>query len=228
MRKGILALLPFLLFISLCAQVEEIAPTTPDDIKKGKSSFRGGLRAGFTGSIITGDTYPFQGYNKFGGYVGAFVNIPVSRSGRWLMQPELNFMMKGCKHSLKFDENGMLIGNVRDSYRLQLMYAQIPVLARWKVIKGFEFEFGPCFGILLKTVDVEEANGYLNVGAPPFARFEFSGIIGIGYLFFNHLGVSLRYESSLLPVRKPRASDWIYLNRGQYNQTFAFSAYYQF
>ena len=228
MRKGILVLLSFFLFISLCAQKSSITTIDSEGAKKGKNNFRGGIRGGFTGSIITGDTYSFQGYNKFGGYAGVFVNVPVSRNGRWFIQPELNFIMKGCKHSPKFDENGMIIGSVRDEYVLQLMYGQIPVLVKWKIIKGLELEFGPAFGILFKNIDVEKVNRYINVGAPPFARFEFSGIIGIGYLFFNHLGVSLRYESSLLPVRKYTAAHAIYLDRGQYNQTFAFSVYYQF
>jgi hypothetical protein len=89
-------------------------------------------------------------------------------------------------------------------------------------------EFGPAFGVLFKNTDVEKVNTYVNVGAPPFARFEFSGVIGVGYLFFNHWGVNLRYEASFLPVRKPKASDWLYLLRGQHNQTFIFSIYYQF
>jgi hypothetical protein len=139
--------------------------------------------------------------------------------------PELNFIMKGCKHSAKRDEDGNVQG---EDYRLQLMYGQIPLLVKWRFYKKFELEFGPAFGILFKNVDVEEANGYLNVGAPPFARFEFSGIIGLGYLFFDHLGVELRFEGSMLPVRKPKANHWIYISGGQYNQTFVFNVYYQF
>jgi hypothetical protein len=225
MKRGIFALFAFFLFISLCAQENNFEPTTPEPIKKGKSNFTGGFRGGFTASLLTGDPFPFEGYNKLGGYVGGFVNFPVSKSGRWLIQPELNFIMKGCYHFARTDENGMWL---RDSYKVQLMYGQIPVLAKWKIIKGFEFEFGPAFGILIKNTDVEWVNKELNRGAPPFARFELSGVIGGGYLFFNHLGVSLRYEGSLLPVRKPKASDWLYLLRGQYNQSFIFSAYYQF
>jgi hypothetical protein len=77
-------------------------------------------------------------------------------------------------------------------------------------------------------MDVEEIDGYLETGRPPFFRFEFSGIVGLDYLFRNHLAVSLRFETSLLPVRKPRYSDWLFLDRGQHNQTIAFSVYYQF
>jgi hypothetical protein len=228
MKKGIVVLLVFFLFISLCAQQSGLTSTKSEGAKKGQSNFHGGVRGGFTGSLITGDSFPFQGYNKFGGYVGLFVNYPVSRSGKWLVQPELNFIMKGCKHSPKSDEYGMIVGNVREDYWLQLMYGQIPIMVKWRVIKGFEVEFGPAFGILFKNVDVEKVDTYINRGAPPFARFEFSGIIGMGYLFFNHLGASLRYETSMLPVRKPKAADWLYLDRGQHNQSFIFSVYYQF
>jgi hypothetical protein len=226
MKKGLIFLLTLFIFISLNAQIEgNFEPTTPEPIKKGQSNFKGGFKGGFTCSILSGDNFGFEGYNKFGGFFGAFVNIAVSKNGRWLIQPEMNFIMKGCKHFQKFDENG---DPFRDSYRVQLMYGQMPILAKWKIIKGFEVEFGTAFGILIKNTDIEWVNKELNVGAPPFARFEFSAIVGGGYLFRNHWGVNLRFEGSLLPIRKPRASDWSYLFRGQFNQSFIFSAYYQF
>jgi hypothetical protein len=225
MRKGLLILLSFIFSVSLFAQESRFEPTRYEGLKEGKSNFHAGIRVGFTGSQITKDGFAFAGYRKFGAFVGPFVNVPVTKDGRWLIQPELNFIMKGCKHVPKTDENGMVYGNL---YKLQLMYGEIPVLVKWRIIKGFELEAGPAFGILFKNTDVEQVNGYPNVGAPPFFRFEFAGIIGLNYLFYNHFGVSIRYENSLLPVRKPRQADWIYLLGGQHNQTFCFSAYYQF
>ena len=221
MKKGILIVLSFVFLFSIYAQNNDFKPTQSEGAQKGKSNFHGGIRAGFTGSQITKDGFPFQGFNKFGGYAGVFVNFPVSKNGKWLIQPELNFIMKGCKHTPKMNENGI-------SYKLELMYGQIPLFLKWRFLKGFELEAGPAFGILFKNTDVEKVNGEDNKGMPPFVRYEISGIIGIGYLFFNHLGVNLRFEGSLLPVRKPKASDSIYLLGGQFNQTFAFSVYYQF
>ena len=228
MKKGILLLLSLFFLFSIYAQESErFLPTQPEGLKEGQSNFRGGMRVGFTFSQISRDGFPFQGYNKFGAFIGPFVNFPVSRSGKWLLQLELNFIMKGCKHTPKTDENGNLI-DFFDSYRLQLMYGEIPILVKWKIVKGFELELGPAFGILFKNIDVEKVNGSINFGAPPFARFEFAGVIGLNYLFYNHWGASLRYEASLLPVRKYSASHWTYLLGGQHNQTFCFSVYYQF
>jgi len=227
-KKRLLILLSFLFFVSLYAQESRLEPTQPEKLQEGKSNFRAGLRIGFTGSQITQDGFAFEGYKKFGAFAGTFVNFPVSRNGKWLIQPELNFIMKGCRHPIKFDENGNITGPNRDDYTLQLMYGEIPVLVKWRIIKGFELEAGPAFGILFQNTEVEKVNGYTNVGAPPFFRFEFAGIIGLNYLFYNHFGVSVRYENSLLPVRKPRAAHWIYLFGGQHNETFCFSVYYQF
>jgi hypothetical protein len=227
MKKGILILFSFLFLASIYAQ-ERNEPPQPEGLKEGGRNFHAGIRAGFTGSQITKDGFPFQGYNKFGAFVGPFVNVPVSKNGRWLIQPELNFIMKGCKHTPKFDEDGNIVGPIRDYYVLQLMYGEIPILAKWRIIKGLDLVFGPAFGILFKNTDVEQVNGYPNVGAPPFFRFEFAAVLGLEYLVFKHIGVSLRYENSLLPVRKIKKIDWIYLFGGQLNETFCFSLYYQF
>lgn len=228
MKKEIFVLLFFFFFFSLYAQESYFSPTRSEGAQKGKSNFHGGIKAGFTGSLITEDKFPFQGFNKFGGYVGVFANVPVSKNGKWIIQPELNFIMKGCKHSVKFDENGNIIGPNREQYVLQLMYGQIPVLVKWRFFKGFELEAGPAFGILFKNTNVEKVDGEDNVGAPPFSRFEFSGIIGLGYLFYNHIGVNLRFEGSFFPVRKYNAHHYSYISGGQHNQIFAFSIYYQF
>lgn len=224
MKKGILFFFSFF-FFSIYSQQNSSSPTFSDEFQVGRSNFRGGIRGGFTASQITKDGFAFQGFNKFGGYGGAFVNFPISRNGKWKIQPELNFIMKGCKHTPKTDEDGIMHG---DAYRLQLMYGEMALLGKWRFFKGLELELGPAFNILFKNIDIEKVNGYTNLGAPPFARFEFAGIIGLNYIFFNHLGVDLRFEGSLLPVRKYRASHWIYLMGGQFNQTFCFSIYYQF
>ena len=225
MKKKILVFLTFIFIISSYAQKGSFRPTESEGPKEGKSNFHGGIRTGFTASQITGDGFAFQGFNKFGAFAGVFANFPVSKNGKWLLQPELNFVMKGCKHTPKRDQDGNEYG---DLYVLQLMYGEIPLLVKWRFFKGFELELGPAFGVLFKNTDVEKVNGYLNVGAPAFLRFEFSGIIGLGYLFFNHVGVNLRFEGSFLPVRKYRAIDGIYVFSGQHNQTFCFSVYYQF
>jgi len=225
MKKYFLVLLFHFFLVLLIAQEGYFKPTQPEGIVKGKSNFHGGIRAGFTGSQITEDGFSFQGFNKFGGFVGVFVNHPVSKNGKWLIQPELNFIMKGCKHIPKRSDDGNIHGH---QYVLQLMYGQIPLLVKWRFFKGFELEAGPAFGILFKNKDVEKVNGELNVGAPPFTRFEFSGIIGLGYLFYSHIGVNLRFEGSFLPVRKYNRHHYTYLTGGQHNQSFVFNVYYQF
>jgi hypothetical protein len=225
MKKVFLIFLSFFLCISIHAQKGNLTPTRSEGLKEGTNNIHGGARLGFTASEITKDGFPFEGYRKFGAFAGWFVNFSVSKNGKWLIQPEINFVMKGCKHVPRTDENGILYG---DKYRLQLMYGEIPIILKWRIFKGFELEAGSAFGILFKNTDAEEVNDEKNYGAPPFFRFEAAGILGLGYLFFNHLGINLRYEFSLLPVRKPRYSDWTYLLGGQHNRTFCFSVYYQF
>jgi hypothetical protein len=121
MRKGVLVFISFIFFVSIYAQGSYFSPTGSEGVKWGKNNFHGGIRVGFTGSLITEDGFPFQGFNKFGAYAGPFVNVPVSKNGKWLIQTELNFIMKGCKHTVKTDEFGNILGPIHNNYKLELM-----------------------------------------------------------------------------------------------------------
>ena len=77
-------------------------------------NFRGGLRAGFTATQMSGDE--LSGFHKIGAYAGGFVNWRFVQNPRWAIQPEINFVMKGSSSFLRPDKNG----NIGNKYVLTL------------------------------------------------------------------------------------------------------------
>ena len=190
-----------------------------DERSKTESNFKGGVRAGFTASQISGDD--LSGYNKFGGYTGAFVNFPLVKDKKWLFQFELNFIMKGSSTFSTVNADGML----SDKYVLTLMYIESPFLVKWLPLKGIELELGPSLNFL--CYGAEKFNGFKEPGRQPFRFYEIAVVVGVGYLFKSHLGINFRWSSSIVPVRVP---NFVFnrLIKKQFNDSLALSLYYQF
>jgi hypothetical protein len=187
--------------------------------ENGGSKFRGGVRAGMVVSQISGDD--LSGFYQAGAYAGAFVFVPVSPSGRWLLQMEMNFIMKGS-HSApkKLDAT-----NYGEFYNLRLFYTETPILVKYNIFRTLEIEIGPSINFLFHTIEKDHYGAFRT--RPRFKIYEISGIAGISYVFKQHWGLHLRYAHSLLPVRKPT---WVY-NRYvplQFNSSFALSGTYCF
>lgn len=184
-------------------------------------NFRGGLRAGISMTQISGDD--LSGFHKLGAYAGGFVNWRFIQNDRWSIQPEINFVMKGSSTYLKADKNG----NVGPKYVLTMYYVEVPVLAKFRIVKGLEVEFGPTFGVLTHATE-KDANGIMNARMP-FRWYELCAMGGISYLIKEHYGISLRYVQTLVPVRvcDERHSPYR-INKKQFSSEIALSVFYQF
>lgn len=184
-------------------------------------NFKGGLRVGFTGTQISGDK--LSGFNKMGAYAGGFVNWVFPNHDKWALQAEINFIMKGSSKFLVADKDN----NIGDKYVLTLYYTETPILAKYRIIKGLEVEFGHSINFLIYGVE-KDANGKIPA-RQPFRLCELSAIGGISYLFKEHYGLNLRYSNSILPVRVNDGNHSNYrLDRKQFNSAIAFSFFYQF
>lgn len=182
-------------------------------------TFKGGLRIGFSGSQISGDD--LSGFHKFGAYAGGFVNAPISANGKWKIQPEINFSMKGSSTFFRANKSGT-IGN---KYVLTLLYIDVPILFKWNPWRNLELEAGPSFNILCHASE-KDAHGRM-IGRKPFRWWEIAGTLGISYTFLEHYGINFRWLISIIPVRIP---DWV-INRPikkQFNDVLSFSFFYQF
>lgn len=190
------------------------------------SNFKGGVRAGFTASQISGDN--LTGFHKLGAYAGLYACYPLTEKGNLKLQAEIDFTMKGSHTYVPPKVASSMI----DKYVLNIGYFEVPIMLRWRfarlTIRGnsdFEFELGPMFGVNLYQRE-RDVNGII-IGRPPFRRFEFSFLAGISYMFNEHHGVSFRYSNSILHVRKP---NWA-VNKPiklQYNSVMMLNYFYQF
>lgn len=190
-------------------------------LRTDKSNFKGGLRVGFTASQISGDC--LSGFHKLGAYAGGFVNIPVTMSGKWKIQAELNFIMKGSSLYSKGADDP----NIGNKYSLNLYYTETPVIVKFNVFKGLEIELGPTFNFLFYHTE-KGIDGDLSIIYPAFRIFEFSILAGVSYLFKEHWGVNFRFTNSIIPVRIPNWNCQSGSSMKQFNTVMAISAYYQF
>ena len=162
-----------------------------------------------------------SGFDKTGAYLGGFANVPISNSGKWKLQMEMNFIMKGSK-TRTWKVNEVAPDNL---YKLHLFYTETPLLINYNIFKGFDVELGTGINFLFSYIE-KDLNGPLR-GRPAFRLVEWPVIVGASYLIKDHYGISIRFSQSILPVRLPT---WVFnrLVNKQFNTAFAFSFYYQF
>lgn len=199
-----------LLSITLSAQEERVS-TSHGNVK-------GGARIGLSTSQISGDD--LSGFHKFGVNAGLYATFPMTQNWKWMVQPELNFTMKGSHtYFTKGTYNGQL------TYALNLFYLEVPVVFKWNFFKGFILEFGPQFGF--NVFHQEKINGDIDEHVQNFRIWELSGIAGLSYLIKGHYGLYFRYANSFIPVRVPNNVFNRMVNK-QFNSVIMVGFYYQF
>lgn len=201
----------FILFISLFLVAGSIDA----------QNFKGGLRAGFTATQMSGDD--LRGFHKLGAFAGGFVTWRFIQNEKWAIQPEINFIMKGSSTFLRANKEG----NIGEKYVLSLYFIEVPFFAKYNIVKGLELELGVALDVLLYGVE-KDANGKIPA-RQPFRTFGMTGIAGFSYLFANHYGLNLRYGNSLIPLRVNDGKHSNYrMNKKQFSSEIVFSVYYQF
>lgn len=200
------------------------------NLSTSEGNIKGGVRFGFVGSQISGDN--LGGYHKLGVYSGLFANIPISESGKWKFQMELNFIMKGSKSNFSYREDG----SMSDDYKLTMLYTETPFMFQYnfgyyKNSKGnvydFYFEMGPTLNFLFYQKE-EDQNGIIYRGADElFNIFDIGAILGVSCKFADRYTISARWGSSIYPVRIP-TNNFGRVVRMQFNDHIALTFCYQF
>jgi hypothetical protein len=147
--------------------------------------------AGVSKSSIYGDSESYK--DPVGGMAGVIVNFARILDESIGFRAELNLSMQGAKWEDDWGE-GLVKGSTN------LLYLNLPIIARYQFKNGFYGEAGVQPGFLLSAKDKyegasEDVKDYFN-------KFDFSIPLGVGYEFKNNLGVGLRVVPGLSNINE--------------------------
>lgn len=160
-----------------------------DAVAQGRT--RVGLKGGLNASSLFYDTQGASNKNeRIGFHIGVFAQAPIGEF--FAIQPELLYTTKGAAADYNF-----LGFNGRNTFRLN--YAELPVLATFKLGQAVELQAGPYVSYLLNS-DIN-SNGDFGVGTAAINRNNFNkidyGLAGGLNVYFGKAFIGARYEQGL-------------------------------
>lgn len=156
-----------------------------------QSSVRAGLKGGLNASSLFYDSQGVSNRNeRIGFHAGVFAQIPLGEF--FAIQPELLYMTKGA--SATYNVLGF---NGKNTFKLN--YAELPVLATFKLGQTVELQAGPYVSYLLNSNI--NSNGDFGSGSNAINRTNFNkidyGVAGGLNIYFGKAFVGVRYEQGL-------------------------------
>ena len=145
-----------------------------------RTGSRFGIKGGVNFPNSSGDFH--ENETLIGYQAGIFSEIKTDE--KFGIQPELLYSTHGVKN--KFIKDGIAYDN-----NIKLAYLNLPVLAKYFVIKGLSVQAGPQIGFLMHA----EENG-INI-TDHVKTVDFGLAFGIGYDFLEDCSVDLRYNLGL-------------------------------
>lgn len=153
--------------------------------------------------------------SKIGFHLGGFAEIGIS--DKFAIQPELLFSTQGAK--TEESESYSSFGNYysyNEENKINLSYINLPVIAKFYVIKSLALEAGPQVGFLVgakyKYEWFENDNGDVISGSgsrdakKDIKGTDFSFNFGASYNFTNNLFAGLRYNVGLSDINEHQDS----------------------
>lgn len=162
---------------------------------------RVGIKGGLNASSLF---YDSQGVNnkkeRIGFHAGVFAQAPLGDF--FAIQPELLYMTKGASA----DYNVLGFINGRNTFRLN--YAELPVLATFKLGQAVELQAGPYAAYLLNSNI--NSNGDFGTGSSAINRDNFNkvdyGLAGGLNIYFGKMLIGARYEQGLQRIANSGAA----------------------
>lgn len=165
-----------------------------------QSRVRTGLKGGLNASSLFYDSQGISNKReRIGFHAGVFAQIPAGEF--FAIQPELLYMTKGAS------ANYNLLGfNGTNTFKLN--YAELPVLATFKLGQAVELQAGPYVAYLLNSNI--NSNGDFGSGTGAINRGNFNkvdyGVAGGLNIYFGKAFVGARYEQGLQRIANSGAA----------------------
>lgn len=183
-----------------------------------------GVKAGVNLANIQGDDVgELDSRTSF--HLGLFLEIPISE--RFSFQPEVLYSGQGFTAVSRDQDN---IFDVDDNVEYQLSYIQVPLMAKFYLVKGLHIEAGPQFGFKVKEeIDYNPAdeggNIEINSDDSYIKDFDTNIAVGAGYKFDNGFLISARYTHGLTNIFK---DDVLFQNVDAKNSVWQFGVGFSF
>lgn len=183
-----------------------------------------GVKGGVNLSNITGDDVgDLDSRTSF--HLGLFMEIPISE--RFSFQPEVLYSGQGFTAVNRGQDN---IFDVDDNLEYQLNYIQVPLMAKFYLVKGLHIEAGPQFGFKVnEEIDYKPASDggdiVINTEDSQIKGFDTNIALGAGYKFDNGFLVSARYTHGLTNIFKENT---LFQNSDAKNSVWQFGVGFSF
>lgn len=183
--------------IALVASIILIQPAS--SLAQGR--VRAGLKGGLNASSLFYDSQGVSNKNeRIGFHAGVFAQAPLGEF--FAIQPELLYTTKGASA----DYNVLGFINGRNTFRLN--YAELPVLATFKLSQAVELQAGPYAAYLLNSninSNGDFGNGTNAINRDNFNKVDY-GLAGGLNIYFGRTFVGARYEQGLQRIANSGAA----------------------
>lgn len=147
-----------------------------------------GVKGGVNFTNMTSNDYLYDEKYKTGLYLGATVEIPLSK--KLSIQPEIVYSSQGIKGKELVNFISIVPGTMPVVYaEHKLDYIKIPVLAKLYLVKNFSFEIGPSFNFLVNDQFTSDYPTQTDLAE----KFEFGGVIGLSYKVKSNFVINANY-----------------------------------
>ncbi|SFD87436.1 porin family protein [Spirosoma endophyticum] len=166
-----------------------------DAVAQGRT--RVGIKGGLNASSLYYDSQGVSNKNeRIGFHLGVFAQAPIGEF--FAIQPELLYTTKGA--SADYNVLGL---NGKNTFKLN--YAELPVLATFKLGQSVEIQAGPYVSYLLNSSISSNESFQTTIGRGNFNKVDY-GLAGGLNLYFGKAFIGARYEQGFKQIASSGAA----------------------
>jgi hypothetical protein len=207
-----------ILCISCFSTSIAIAQDDDEDLR----TFFGGVMFGGNATQISGDG--IEGYHKFGVNFGAMTYIKLDEN--MALSMEMLYNEKGSRWWKGVDPAiANTKGKLYSKYQITLPYAEIPIVFNYFDKRKSNAGIGLSYGRLFNEKEILDSANLIT--AFPIRKYDVNVILNGTLMLNKHFGLNLRFNYSLLNIRKTPNLDLLHRPQ-QFTRMYSLRAMYLF